>query len=163
VTIVPRRGMFVTDIGLSDLQQLFEVRLVLEGLAARLAARRGTAEQWRRMEAVLSRLARGAIDNQDLIAIDGACHEILYEAAGNEFLRDMLSTHYALSLRLWYYFLSRLGEMRQAVLEHVAILEALRSGDGDRAARLMERHIRTFQEEIQTVMLGAKAPADLIA
>jgi len=162
VVIVPRRGMFVTDIGISDLQQLFEVRLVLESLAARLAARRGGAHHWQRMAAALDGLSQGP-PNEALIDIDKICHELIYEAADNEFLRDTLVTHYALSLRLWYYFLRKMGAMRGAVIEHVYILEALRAGDADQAAQLMEKHIRAFQEEIQGVMLGAPQPADAVA
>lgn len=162
VVIVPRRGMFVTEIGIEDLQRLFEVRVELEALVARLAARRGRREHWRRMETVLSRLEQEdeETDNEVLIAIDEACHEIMYEAADNEFLRDTLTTMYALSLRLWYYSLSKIGKMHSTVLEHGDILEALRSRDGERAARLLEQHIRSFQEEIQSVMLGAATPAE---
>ena len=157
VDIVPRRGMFVTEIGLTDLQRLFEVRMVLESMAARLAARRGRPAHWRRMEDVLSRLDHDEdpLDNEVLIAIDEACHQIMYEAADNEFLFDALSGMYALSLRLWYYSLAKIGRMRSTVLEHRDILGALRSGDADRAAQLLEQHINTFQNEIQSVMLGA--------
>lgn len=160
VVIVPRRGMFVSEIGIRDLQQIFEMRLVLEGLAARLAAERGTADQWRRMEVALAELADVTIDNEALIAIDQACHEILYEATDNEFLQSTLVSHYALSLRLWYYFLYRISDMRRALWEHIHILEALKAGDGEEAARLMERHIRAFQAEIQAVMLGMPAAAE---
>lgn len=161
VVIVPRRGMFVTEIGLEDLQRLFEVRVELEALAARLAARRGREEHWRRMETVLARLDNNVQepDNEMLIAIDGKCHEIMYEAADNGFLQDTLSTMYALSLRLWYYSLGRIGGMYGAVGEHRRILEALRAGDGDRAARLLEEHISSFQKEIQSVMLGTAVGA----
>lgn len=156
VVIVPRRGMFVTEIGLEDLQRLFEVRVELEGLAARLAARRGREEHWRRMEKVLSQLDKNVedTDNEILITIDGKCHDIMYEAADNAFLQDILSTMYALSLRLWYYSLGRIGGMYGAVREHQRILEALQARDGDRAARLLEEHISSFQKEIQSVMLG---------
>jgi DNA-binding GntR family transcriptional regulator len=161
VVIVPRRGMFVTEIGIRDLQQLFEMRLPLESLAARLAAERGTAKHWDRMKDALSELTGTVADNEDLITIDKSCHEIIYEAADNEFLRDTLATHYALSLRLWYYFLSKIGDMQEALQEHQLILEALQAKDGERAARLMERHIRTFQEEIQSVMFGSAVPAEV--
>ena len=89
-----------------------------------------------------------------MIAIDESCHEIIYEAAGNEFLRDTLVTLYALSLRLWYFFLDRIGRMDHAVAEHAAVLKALVEGDGHSAGRLMEKHIRAFQEEMQSVMLA---------
>lgn len=161
VVIVPRRGMFVTEIGITDLQRLFEVRLELEELAARLATRRGRAEHWRRMEEVLARLDDESeeTDNEALIAIDGACHEIMYEAADNEFLQDTLSTMYALSLRLWYYSLAKIGRMHSTVSEHRDILAALKAGDQDRAGALLKAHIASFQEEIQDVMLGTATPA----
>jgi DNA-binding GntR family transcriptional regulator len=160
VFIVPRRGMIVADIGVMDLQRLFEARLALESLAARLAAQRGTAAHWEQMQAVLARVPDETLpsENQTIIAIDQTCHELIYEAIDNEFLRDTLITMYALSLRLWYFALSKLGGMRGAVLEHAAILEALSAGDGEEAADLMEQHIRIFQEEIQAVMLGVAQP-----
>ncbi len=156
VVIVPRRGMFVADIGVMDLQRLFEVRVILEGMAVRLAAQRGTEDHWRRMEAVLADLPEGGdpADNQAIIAIDQACHEIIYEAVDNEFLQDTLVTMYALNLRLWYFALTKIGNMRATVLEHVAILNALKAGDEEQAAQLLEQHIKHFQDEIQAMMLG---------
>lgn len=156
VIIVPRRGMFVTDIGITDLKRLFEVRVAMESLAARLAAERGRPYHWQRMETALNRLPDATVaDNETLIAIDEACHYIMYEAADNEFLEDTLTTMYALSLRLWYFSLSKIGKMHSTILEHRQILEALRDGDGVLAAELLEDHIRSFQDEIQAVMLGA--------
>jgi DNA-binding GntR family transcriptional regulator len=156
VSIMSRRGMFVANIGITDLPKLFEIRVGLESLAAELAARRGKAEHWRRMTAVLSQLPNPNDDdyNESLIAIDQGCHEIIYEAADNPFLADTLTTSYALSLRLWYFSLRQIGDMRAAIQEHQQILEALQTGDEQEAARLMGQHIQAFQEEIQTVMLG---------
>lgn len=161
VAVISRRGTFVTGIELKDLKLLFEARLPMESLAARLAAQRGNNEHWRQMELALNRLpADGAPHtNEDLIAIDAACHEITYEAAGNPFLRDTLITLYALSLRLWYYSLSQMGDVSAAIQEHRAILDALRQRDGDRAAQIMEQHIWAFQTEIQAAMVGGPAPA----
>lgn len=156
VIIVPRRGMFVTDIGITDLKRLFEMRVALESLAGRLAAERGRPFHWERMETALYRLPDATVaDNETLIAIDEACHYIMYEAADNEFLEDTLTTLYALSLRLWYFSLSEIGKMHSTILEHRDILEALRDGDGDLAAQLLEEHVRSFQEEIQAAMMGA--------
>lgn len=159
VVIMPRRGMFVSEIGIADLQQLFEVRIVLECLAVRLAAQRGTADHWRRMADTLARMGEeDEADNESLIEIDATCHQLIYEAADNEFLKDSLVTMYALSLRLWHFFLAKIGDMRAAIDEHNRMLAALEEGDAGQAVRLMEKHIRAFQEEIQTVMLGTAAP-----
>jgi DNA-binding GntR family transcriptional regulator len=45
VNSAPRRGMFVADISLTDLQKIFELRVILEGFCARLAAQRVTRDQ----------------------------------------------------------------------------------------------------------------------
>jgi DNA-binding GntR family transcriptional regulator len=156
VNIVSRRGILVTDIKITDLQRLFEVRLPLESLAVRQAAARGREEHWRRMDAILAELPSNgqAADNNALIEIDKQWHETLYEAANNVFLQDTLVTLYALSLRLWYYAISDIGDMAAAVKEHQQILDALKAGDVDRAASALEAHIRAFQREIQTALLG---------
>ncbi len=158
VVIVPRRGMFVSDIGLTSLQQLLEVRVVTEGMAARYAAQRGTEAQWQEMQEILDSALDaedGVVPNELLMEIDEACHQIIYDAADNEFLTDILITNYALSQRLWQYFLNKIQYMRSAIMEHQLILEALIARDDSRAASLMERHINTFQEELQSVILGS--------
>lgn len=157
VTIVPRRGMFVTEISITDLYQIFELRLTMEALATRLAARRGTAAHWQQMTAVLESQNWDTATDQELITIDEACHHIIYAAADNRFLQDSLITHYTLSLRLWYFFLHRIGDMRTAVQEHQQIYECLRAGAAEEAVHLMEQHIQSFQMEIQSIMLGVSS------
>jgi DNA-binding GntR family transcriptional regulator len=160
VVIIPRRGMFVADIGVMDLQRLFEVRVVLEGMAAKLAAQRGTKEHWQRMENILKDLPHESEDpnNEITIAIDQTCHEIIYEATDNVFLQDTLNMMYALNLRSWYFALSKVDKLHSAVLEHVDIMNALKAGDSDSAALLLEQHIKAFRDEIQAGLLGAAQP-----
>ncbi|MFK7805872.1 MAG: GntR family transcriptional regulator [Anaerolineae bacterium] len=154
VTIIPRRGMFVTEIRLTDLQRLFEVRVPLEAQAALLAARRGTQQHWEDMQAVLDDIpSDGSIDKEALMQHDQACHQIMYAAADNSFLTDTLTNLYTLSLRLWYFTLQDMEDIGGAVAQHQAILDALRDGKDNEAADLVEKHIRHFQEEIQAVML----------
>lgn len=156
VIIVPRRGMFVADIGIRDLQHLLEVRLVLEKLAARLAAQRGTAEHWRHFDEILQRLETAAAEEDDdaLIAADEQFHEALYDATENEFLQSNLTVLYTLNKRLWYYFLAEMGSMKGAVAEHRAIIRCLKARNGEQAAAEIEHHIQSFQETMQAILLG---------
>jgi DNA-binding GntR family transcriptional regulator len=111
------------------------------------------------MTAVLRTLppAVTELDNEKLIEVDQACHEIIYEAADNKFLANLCVTHYALSLRLWYFFLNKIGDMRGAIEEHARIRDALQAGELETAVTLMTHHIHAFQDEIQAVMLGGIA------
>ena len=160
VSIIPRRGIAVSDIALNDLQHLYEVRLSLESLAIRLATRRGRQQDWLEMEKALEQALPGAepIDNEVMIAVDEQCHHIIYRATGNRFLENNASTLYAASLRLWYYFIAEIGPMKEAMSEHHQMLKALRAGDEEKATRLMERHIRMFHQEIQEAMTNSELP-----
>lgn len=151
IEIIPRQGIFVTQIAVTDLQHLFEVRIPLEKLAARLAASRGREANWRAMEEVLEAIAptTGNLGNETLIQVDEQCHHLMYKASGNEYLERAATTLYSSSLRLWYYFLADIGDMRDAVAEHKLILDAIKTREPDKAADLMEEHIRVFHREIQ--------------
>jgi DNA-binding GntR family transcriptional regulator len=152
VTVIPRRGMFVSGIEVSELSMLFETRAVLEPYAARLASLRGTNEQWDDMEATLARTADPSLDDEDQLALDRRCHEIIWAASGNRFLLDTLDMLYAQSDRLWHLYLADVSDMQHAVDEHQAILGALRSGDGDAVADLLETHVRGFDTQIRAAV-----------
>jgi len=151
VTVVPRQGIFVTGIDVDELSMLFETRMVLEPYAARLAALRGEPGQWDSMEAALARTS-AATDGNELLAIDRQCHELMWQAAGNRFLLDTLDMLYAQSDRLWHQYLSDVAEPEHAVEEHVAILDALRAGDADHAAKLVDEHVAAFDAEIRAAV-----------
>lgn len=151
VVIRPRRGMFVADISVTDLQKIFEVRAVLESYCARLAVERASAEQLARLEAFFQEgqevLDTG--DNRALIAFDQRFHEMLYQAAGNEFLAETLERLYWLSLRLWHLCLDHAGRIQEAVEEHGQLIEALKDRDAGRAEEIMRQHIVGFQTTIR--------------
>ena len=153
VIIAPRRGMFVADISITDLQKIFELRMVLEGFCARLAAGRATAVQLGEMDKIICQLAEVADgDSAALMDIDERFHLLLYEAADNEFLADGAQRLHALSLRLWHLVLNRLGNVRAAMDQHSGIADALKARDADRAETLVKQHINEFQQEIKAVI-----------
>jgi len=153
VLLAPRRGMFVADISITDLQKIFEARMVLEGFCARLAAQRATPDQLKEMDAMIRELEQVPDgDSKALMAIDERFHELLYEAADNEFIADTLRRLHALSFRLWHLVLDRLGDVRGAMEQHIAIAEALKARDEMHAETLLQRHISDFQQEIRSVL-----------
>ena len=153
VMVAPRRGMFVADISITDLQKIFELRMVLEGFCARLAAQHATPEQLAEMTMVMQEMdhLRDG-DSRALMAIDERFHELLYQAADNEFMVDTLKRLHALSFRIWYLVLDRLGDVRGAMEQHRAITEALTARDGMLAAELIQRHVSDFQRKIKAVL-----------
>ena len=140
VSIIPRRGIFVTPINITDLQRLYEVRLRLECLATDLAAKRGTAVHWQEMACVFHQVHDADhISAEQLIAIDEACHRIIYRAADNQFLEQTLTALFPLSLRMWHVALDKLGDKKDLIIEykhiveHQEIMTALQNGAADDA------------------------------
>jgi DNA-binding GntR family transcriptional regulator len=153
VSIAPRRGIFVADISITDLQEIFELRMVLEGFCVRLAAERATVPQIAGLGAVIRELdAVPDEDTQALLAIDERFHTLLCQAAGNQFLADSLEHLQALSFRIFYLVLNRLGSVRWTVEQHREIIEVLQAQDGARAEVLLQQHIYQFQQEIKAAL-----------
>jgi DNA-binding GntR family transcriptional regulator len=153
VVILPRRGIIVADLNLSDLQKIFEVRLELETCAVRLAAKRATPEQIAEMEALFANADDIILsgDNQQLIRLDHQAHVLLARAARNEFLQEMLERLYGHVLRLWYVSLHKVSRLREAIEEHRDLIAAVKAGDEERAAQIMRAHISGFQAELMAV------------
>ncbi len=154
VRSVPHRGTFVTDVNITDLARITEVRVVLEGHAARLAAERCSAADRAAISELLERLepATGA-DQRELIRLDRRIHRQIYKAARNSFLEGTLERYFNLSLRLWFLVLDRGVHLREAVEEHIELLKAVLAGDGARAEGCMHRHVTGFEREIRKVLV----------
>ncbi len=150
VVILPRRGTIVADLNLSDLQKVFEMRLELEGLAARLAAQRAQPAEIEGMQELCLEadrlLATG--NNQQFIALDHRFHRSLWQASHNEFLEETLDRLYTHVLRLWNVSIHRVAGLGQAMAEHAALTEAILQGEEQTAAAIMHRHVAHFQEEM---------------
>ena len=151
VEVYPRRGIFVTGIDVRDLAALSEVRAVLEPFAASLAARRLTDDDRAELATLLTELdALGAMpEERRLIEVDQRIHRFVHRAAHNDYLASVLDQQYMHALRIWFVALDRVSNLEDAVLEHKALLEAIRDGDADRAAAVMSTHVDEFEGSIR--------------
>jgi DNA-binding GntR family transcriptional regulator len=153
VVVVPRRGTFVADIQITDLQQIYEVRLALEGLCARLAAERATDEQIAALDTCCEQMAQpDSRDPRELILVDRMFHRQLARASGNRLLINEVELFYNLSLRLWHLALNRIGPGLLDTDRHMAILQAIKDRDACRAEELMQEHIHRFHDTVRAVL-----------
>jgi DNA-binding GntR family transcriptional regulator len=151
ISVYPRRGTFVTEINITDLAHISDVRVQLEGHAAYRAAQRLTAGQRDELDALLPMLNRDG-DAEALMRLDADVHRFVYRCAGNPYLRETLERYFNLSLRIWYLVLGRLPHLPARVHEHVAMLEAIGAGEAERARAIAAEHVATFEDEIRSVL-----------
>jgi DNA-binding GntR family transcriptional regulator len=153
VNFVPHRGTFVSDINLTDLHRLTEVREELEGYAARLAAERATSRDKVSMEGMLAELdATGEEDVHELMRLDQRIHRLLYHCTRNTFLQAMLEESFNLSLRIWFLGLERGVRLKQAVGEHRRLLGAIVAHNGEEAEAIMRQHVVGFEQALRSVL-----------
>jgi DNA-binding GntR family transcriptional regulator len=154
VTVFPRRGTFASEINITDLNHISDVRMVLEGHAACRAADRITTAQRVELDELLDELghSQGSDDDEALMALDARVHRFIYRCTGNPYLEGTLTRYFNLSLRIWHLVIDRLPHMFARVHEHGDVLRAIAAGEGERACSILSEHIATFEREIRTVL-----------
>jgi DNA-binding GntR family transcriptional regulator len=148
---VPYRGVDVVRVGVDDLRQLFEVREVLDGLAAKIACRRIQPDDLHELrqilqghEAILDRDA----PSKDHIERDMKYHGRIRELAGNLHLAEMLGRIHGKShLAIHTLWRDEVGR-RLALSEHWQIYHALAKGDPVAAEQAARLHVARIQRRL---------------
>ena len=140
VSHVPRQGATVRRLDYAEVMELYEMRAVLEGTAARLAARAAADIELDELEAINAELAR-ATDAGDAFRLNRMFHAALLDAARNRFLRHAMQSLQKTLMILGPTTLAESDRFEGALDEHAALLAALRDRDGARAEQLMRAHI----------------------
>ena len=160
VTRTPRQGVRVIVPSRKRAIELFEIREVLEGLAAREAARHVTAAEVEELQSMLKR-HRKALAGPDAIVYWQATansdfHFRIAKIARNHQLFDLLSGEYYTLFRL-YRMQHRLvpGRARRALLEHERIVDAIADHDCELAELLMRRHIAAARKSLEASIRDA--------
>jgi DNA-binding GntR family transcriptional regulator len=151
---IPNKGPVVRTLSLSEARDLYSVRAVLEGFAARLFADKATDAQIARLDQALVRVV-AAYDGGDANAVldsKNSYYGVLFEGAGSETLSSMLATLHA---RIWRWRALGLthprrsdDRSRESVASLQAVLGAIRSRDGDAAERLTRDEAQKAAEEV---------------
>jgi DNA-binding GntR family transcriptional regulator len=154
VSVFPRRGTFASEINITDLADISDVRTQLEGHAAYRAAQRVTDAQRAEVQELLEELQRshGSDDVVGLMELDARVHRLVYRCAGNPYLEETLGRYLNLSLRIWYLVLDRLPHLFARVHEHDDLLCAILDADAGRAREIVGEHIATFEREVRAVL-----------
>ncbi|ROR30521.1 GntR family transcriptional regulator [Mobilisporobacter senegalensis] len=143
VNIIPNKGAYVTGISTKDIQDIYMIRSYLEGLCARWACEHITKHQLEELEEIiyLSEFHVKKEHRDQLLELDNRFHEILYEASNSKILDHVLSDFHHYVQRVRKVTLSSMERAINSNAEHMAIVEALKQKDQDRAEFLAHEHM----------------------
>ncbi len=149
------KGLVVSPITRTNIQEVYAIRAALEALGCRLAAEKITPDEKAQLGDILrrSRECIAANDLAGLTACDIEFHDALIAASRNATLRQVLDQLRDSVRRLRSASIALPGRPEQVLKDHSAIADAVRAGDGERAQSLVHAHIldaaRRLLESVQ--------------
>lgn len=163
VRAIPRRGYMVTAVTLKDIQDVFELRLMLEPAAARMAAGRVDGQRLR----MLDEACRAGYQPGDAKSIsrfldaNKAFHVALAQATGNVRLANAIEQLLDEMTRLLHLGLGLRNRSQEVQHEHHALVKALTRGDGATAERICREQIEAARSMVLSAILTSSSVMNL--
>ena len=150
VKMVPNQGIIVSSDSIEDIREVIQIRGVLEGLAARLAATLMTKEQLDQLEILLRKMEIFARKNNpmDFGDVDAEFHNIIVNSSGNHRLMQMRKNITEQAHRYRIKSLHVFGRLTRSTEEHQKMYDALKKKDSEKADKACQEHIENTLKNI---------------
>ncbi|MGH8850409.1 MAG: GntR family transcriptional regulator [Casimicrobiaceae bacterium] len=148
ITILPRRGIIVSEINVKSQLRLLEVRREVERLVARSAARRALPDERTRFAEIARIFEQSAKTNDEttFMRIDREFNELCSQASRNEFCAGAMTLMHSLSRRFWFIHYKQAADMPLTAKLHADIARAISKGEEDAAAKALDRLIDSIEQ-----------------
>lgn len=148
VDVLPRKGIVVRSIGLEEVIQISEARILNEAYCVRLAAERASGVEIAELGEVLAELVKPDNGLERFMMLDRDFHQRIAKAAKNDVLADILLNLNERSLRMWSLTLADNEHQASVNTDHRDIFRAICHRNADEAEQIMRRHITSFRHTI---------------
>jgi DNA-binding GntR family transcriptional regulator len=152
VQSIPRRGVYVKQLDIQEITDVFQCRAVLEGLSARLAAERVTPADIDYLRSLFAPFSESEpIDVEEYARADREFHDTIMHIGGNSVIArlELLS-----NIHLQAFQVGLLRPPVETLSEHRAIVDALAAHDGAAAEAQIRAHIDNSARRIKTLFLN---------
>ena len=148
VQLIPYRGAVVAGYSRQDLREFYEVRALIEGACAAMAAAepsRVRADLERNVEASRKALAGGDVD--EVIRLFEEFDRLIYRQSSNQWINDLIENLEGHQRRIGRLTVGIPGRLEQSSGEHAQICDAIARGDAEDAEKLMRAHIASVMAD----------------
>ena len=150
LVIVPRSGFYVREITEKEVEEIYNIRKILESYATKLAVPRIPKRDIDNLEKTFKK-AKKDLDHNEVISFieaDAQLHRLLIDNSGNEYLRKMIDKYNAKFVFFRVADLSRIERAKESYFEHFEIFKAVEEKKEALAAKLMAEHIENAKNII---------------
>lgn len=150
VETIPNKAIVVTGITREDIQDIYEIRIAIEGLAARRAAQNISKEILERLKEIidLQEFYTMKKDMKQLVKTDGDFHETIFKASGSKTLKNILSTFHHNLKKARSDSFTRTARSEAVLQEHRNIYVALENKDSKKAEQCMIKHVKNAKNRL---------------
>ncbi len=151
IAYIPNKGAIVKGMSSEDIRDIYDIRIKIEGLAAKRAASNITPAQLRELREVVEfeEFYTNKGDAAQILKLDTRFHEIIFKASGSRLLNRTLTSFHHYIQRARSLSLMDKERAKQALEEHRSIMKAIEIGDREKAESLMAQHIMNASENIE--------------
>jgi len=152
---IPRKGAFVSTITAKKLQEIFEIRMGLEGIASRLAALRREGKELDNIMELFEEEGEKPLSEDGLTAkinLGERLHHFIIKSAGNSLIDHAMKPLRLQIYRIWQGSIRIPERINKAFAEHKEIIRAIKDGDGELAEKLMRKHLSHAYHDCVNIM-----------
>lgn len=150
ILMIPNKGAKVLNISTNDIKDIYEIRSLIEGMAARLAAEKITDVELQKMEETLDLEEFYIMKNnvEGTTGEDSSFHQILYASCHSRYLEHILKDFHRYCQIARCQSLSSKGRSSKSLEEHRAIFDALKEHDREKAESCATKHVINTRENL---------------
>lgn len=154
VVMIPRRGAYVADISIKDINEVYEIRTALDVLAAGLAAERIDDDEIKQMKELLDadKPLVAAKDYPRIIENDTAFHDVIYKASRNKRCMNIISNLREQITAIRGRSMPYPGRLETMLKEHENIYEAIAQRSVDKAQKAVRTHMENAERTLLKVI-----------
>ena len=162
IHIIPNRGAYVSEVSFQDLKDIFEVRLLLIGQSARLAAQRITNEELTRMKRLLKKIKQKR-ERKVLIRLDSEFHDLINQATKNRALAKTLERLRNQIVRLWIFTMEKDDIYSSQIPKDLEeLVKALENRDQSRSEQILKNHTIHFIDQVKMSLYTGEEVAPVV-
>nr|WP_315988152.1 GntR family transcriptional regulator [Desulforamulus aquiferis] len=151
VEVLPYKGFLVRRVDVKELLDLFQLRIILEGSGAELAAKNILPQQLEQLKDLASRCKESHENSHSLMRLNYDFHMAIAKGSGNQYIYSFLSNVLNQLQRVLYADLTA-GNRSDMHVEHEDIIGFIQTGDGENARKALVSQIEATRNRIMKVV-----------
>lgn len=154
VVMIPRRGTYVANLSIKDINDVYEIRISLDVLAAGLAAERIEPEELEELNRLLLEITKASESGsmERIVKLDTAFHDVLYKASRNDRLRNIINNLREQITGIRGTSMRYPGRLADTIEEHRALVDSIAARDSEKAQAAARIHLENAEHTLLKAM-----------